>query len=205
MYAIYVIDKKGNKFRLLDFQKQIDLDRFTSNFDSPKSLLNSLGLDDNYKISNEKIRKNENNEFVGFLPSKYRKITETFYTSELFDNVDKYDTFDVYSYFLEELVNFDDNLNSFMNDKRRLALSIIDNVEKETIITNSTKVLIKNYLNDYYSRYKSFFVRMNPNGFVDTRSISDVENEKEKQLKSVTREYEIMRKVDNKNLEKILN
>ena len=52
--------------------------------------------------------------------------------------------------------------------------------------------------------YKAFYPKFHK--FVALKMINKSENEKEKekQLKSVTREYEIMRKVDNKNLEKIL-
>ena len=52
--------------------------------------------------------------------------------------------------------------------------------------------------------YKAFYPKFHK--FVALKMInkSEKEEEKQRQLKSVNREYEIMRKVDNKNLEKIL-
>lgn len=166
MYYINLIDKNHKKVQIFQSKSQNELDKFTTCFENEEALVKALNMNpkDFEIVVEENIDGNLRD--IRFIGSKYRNVAFLNEKKEQDDLVFYASTFDrenLYKFFLNELLYYDDDISEYDEFRRNNLIKIVDmfsNEEKESINGEYVKKYtnaqlynsIKNYCTDMYHK-----------------------------------------------------
>lgn len=167
MFVLKVIDSNNEEYEILKTKSQIDMDRFTTFYETEEELVEDLFFEKESKVKIfQTISKNQEPISLPFTNIKCRNMIYDFGKREYFERVVNYDTEVLKAFFHDELLRRNFNSSNFEKEKNLKCQIILGDIRtiEEPIYEKyqeknkkELKIDLDRYFEDYYSSFKNFY------------------------------------------------